>query len=184
MKKSILAPTLALTAGLFVSPAMAVIAPSEVDGGTVNFSGNLISAACTIVVGSENQTVDLGSVDLDVMHTWTDMGPNRDFTISLENCDSAVSQNVQAAFTGASSGGNVLDNTATVSPSNAVLALRDVIGTLMPLDGSYHATAGIVAITNGAMSVTYSANYWPNPTFLDATAGNTLYPVTYKLKYF
>lgn len=181
MKKSILATAVALSAGLFASSAMAVLPPIEMTGSTVNFSGNLIPAACEVSVASQNMAIDLGVVDKATFsgnaHV---LSP---FDITFENCDTAVASAMDVVFTTGVLGSmpHLAVNEATDTPSDALLVITSSLGNL-PLDGTRSATS-TVQITDGTMAVTYTPKYTHMTSMPAATPGNTLYNMTYKVIY-
>lgn len=73
-------------------------------GGSVHFTGGVVSAACAVDVDSASQTVQMGHVrsnEFSGVGTWTDPQP---FTIKLKDCDTRVSQQVGVAFNGVTDG--------------------------------------------------------------------------------
>lgn len=185
MKKSILATLITLSAG-FASTAMAALPPTTVNGSTVNFAGNLIPAACEVHTDSKNMAIDMGVVDLGSLPvTGAPRGAFIPFSIKLTNCDSAVSTQVNVSMLGQTiSNKQTLANVATESPSNVRLSIKSITGnTWMSFDGTYASTTPST-ITNGDMSLNYEAQYQAESISAKSTAGNTLFPVTYKVKYF
>lgn len=188
MKKSILATAVALSAGLFASVAMAALPPVTVDGSTVNFSGNLIPAACEVSVASQNMVVDLGTIDLALINATTSSSYLAgNFDINFENCDSAIATTMDIAFTTTTTAvnGYVATNEAIDSPSNAGLTIQNSGGTQIPLSGSIN-SGSRVTITDGAVVSSYTASYIEAVTtsnLANITAGNTLYNMTYKVIY-
>ncbi|HEC0404278.1 TPA: fimbrial protein [Klebsiella aerogenes] len=59
--------------------------------GTVNFTGEILDAACTVDVNSQNQTVDLGKYNKSEFTTAGDRTAAKKFSIVLKNCPATVS---------------------------------------------------------------------------------------------
>ncbi|WP_421512497.1 fimbrial protein (plasmid) [Enterobacter sp. JS8-1] len=83
MKKTIIAATLATTATLFMSNAFA-------SAGTVNFNGEILDAACSVDVGSQNQTVELGKYNKSEFTAAGDVTAATKFNIVLKDCPATV----------------------------------------------------------------------------------------------
>ncbi|MDM2734933.1 fimbrial protein [Citrobacter sp. Ct235] len=83
MKKNIIATAVAVTAVLSVSNAFAI-------SGTVNFNGEILDAACTVDVGSQNQTVELGRYNKSEFTTAGNKTAATKFDIVLKNCPTTV----------------------------------------------------------------------------------------------
>lgn len=93
MKKPVLALMVsAIAFGGMLSTAQADT--TTVTGGTVNFVGQVVDAACSVSADSVDQTVTLGQVRASKL-TEAGMVANQkeDFTIKLEDCDTQTSQN-------------------------------------------------------------------------------------------
>ena len=181
MNKSFLVALFAIITGLYVSSAPAALPQTEVNEGAVNFNGNMIASACTIATGTQNQVVDLGHWDSDALKatvSGTLYGNEVPFSITLNHCDSSVAKNVQVAFTGHT--GRyffTLANMATDTPSNLELVLLAMGDT--PTNLRYSALDEM-PITNGVMILRYAVIYTSEVL---PTPGNTLYLMTYTIKY-
>ncbi|SUG52081.1 type-1 fimbrial major subunit [Salmonella enterica subsp. arizonae] len=91
MKKTVLAlMASAIVFGGMVSTAQADT--TTVTGGTVNFVGQVVDAACSVSADSVDQTVTLSQVRASKL-TGAGMVANQkeDFTIKLEDCDTQIS---------------------------------------------------------------------------------------------
>jgi major type 1 subunit fimbrin (pilin) len=84
MNKNLIAIAFAATASLTASHAFAA-------AGTVNFIGNILDAACTVDVASQNQTVVLGNYNRTEFTNTGDVTAAKKFNIVLKNCPIAVS---------------------------------------------------------------------------------------------
>lgn len=83
MKKNIIAAAFVTTAALSMSNVFAA-------AGTVNFNGEILDAACTVDVGSQNQTVELGSYQKSEFTTAGDVTAATKFSIVLKDCPATV----------------------------------------------------------------------------------------------
>jgi len=188
MKKSALTIAITLAASLFSSSVIAAV-PVEVDGGTVNFNGNLVAAACTIAAGTKDQTVSLGVWDQEALlatKSGNSYGPKIPFSVTLSECNSSVATHANVIFTheGIYSGiWSSLSNIATVNKANALnLEISDQSGPLH-IDGVETARTE-QSVTNGTIVFDYNAQYNSIYPSSEITAGNTLYAMTYKVKFY
>ncbi|CAM8225225.1 MULTISPECIES: fimbrial protein [Enterobacter] len=83
MKKNIIAAAIVATAALSMSNVFAA-------AGTVNFNGEILDAACTVDVGSQNQTVELGKYNKSEFTAAGDKTAAKKFSIVLKDCPAAV----------------------------------------------------------------------------------------------
>ncbi|MCC4605477.1 fimbrial protein [Xanthomonas campestris pv. badrii] len=125
MKKIISSPPVLLMAVLCVSSTTAIAAPPPVvtvDGGTINFTGSIVNTACSIEVGSDDQTVSLGQVRADAFTAKGDRSTPVLFSVKLSDCALAKSatpdidaySNVALQFSG-----------VTATTDNTVLGLSN-----------------------------------------------------------
>lgn len=83
MKKNIIAAAIVATAALSMSNAFAA-------AGTVNFNGEILDAACTVDVGSQNQTVELGKYNRSEFPSAGSVSAATKFNIVLKDCPATV----------------------------------------------------------------------------------------------
>lgn len=83
MKKNIIAAAIVATAALSMSNVFAA-------AGTVNFNGEILDAACTVDVGSQNQTVELGRYNKSEFTNAGDKTAETKFSIVLKDCPATV----------------------------------------------------------------------------------------------
>jgi P pilus assembly protein, pilin FimA len=83
MKKNIIAAAIAATAVLSMSNAFAA-------AGTVNFTGEILDAACTVDVATQNQTVALGQYSKSEFSAAGDTTTAKKFNIVLKDCPDTV----------------------------------------------------------------------------------------------
>lgn len=126
MKKPVLALMVsAIAFGGMLSTAQADT--TTVTGGTVNFVGQVVDAACSVSADSVDQTVTLGQVRASKL-TEAGMVANQkeDFTIKLEDCDTQTSQNAAVIFNGqqdANQPGSLANTAGAGSATNVALQL-------------------------------------------------------------
>ncbi|MGF6100552.1 fimbrial protein [Enterobacter sp. A4] len=83
MKKNVIAAAIVATAALSMSNVFAA-------AGTVNFNGEILDAACTVDVGSQNQTVELGKYNKSEFTAAGDVTAATKFNIVLKDCPATV----------------------------------------------------------------------------------------------
>ena len=85
MKKNLIAVVVAAISAVSASNALAT-------AGTVNFTGEILDAACTVDVASLNQTVALGAYNKSEFTSQGTVTAAKKFSIVLKNCPSTVNQ--------------------------------------------------------------------------------------------
>lgn len=116
-----------LVSSLLLASASAFAAdPVTVNGGTVNFEGEFVNAACAVATQSANQTVVLGQYRSATLAQSGDTTSPVPFTIRLTDCDETVQATASVSFNGSALGVNqeLLSVNAAGSNSggNAVVA--------------------------------------------------------------
>ncbi len=167
------APTLASAAEIGDSTA-------TVSGGTVNFVGQVVDAACSVSADSIDQTVTLGQVRA-VKLTAAGMVANQkeDFSIKLEDCDTSVSQNAAVIFNGQEDASldNTLANTAGAgAATNVALQLYGPDGEALNIGE----TSSTVTLINGENVIPLSVDYIATG---EATSGNVAATATFSMVY-
>ena len=157
MKKHVLAMVIAtaMVSGVAMNAQADTV---TVSGGTVNFVGQVVNAACSVAADSVDQTVTLSQVRT-VKLTTKGMQANQkeDFKIVLEDCDTTVSQNAAVIFNGqqdaalagslANTAGNVLNigdtssNVKLINGENTIPLSVDYIATGAATPGNVSSTA-------------------------------------------
>ena len=157
MKKHVLAMVIAtaMVSGVAMNAQADTV---TVSGGTVNFVGQVVNAACSVAADSVDQTVTLSQVRT-VKLTTKGMQANQkeDFKIVLEDCDTTVSQNAAVIFNGqqdaalagslANTDGNVLNigntssNVKLINGENTIPLSVDYIATGAATPGNVSSTA-------------------------------------------
>ena len=181
---------LSIAALLPAGSAMAATA----SGGTVNFSGKVVTSACAISAGSANIDVDMGEVRTATLAAaGSEASTAKAFAITLEDCeiaDTSASTNdnpiaattVAVTFTGTpdTSDANSLAVGANGSASSAqhvAIRLYDEQGNVVKLGEP----AAAIPLRKGANTLNFSAKYYSpqgGATAGDASAVST-YTVTY-----
>lgn len=163
-------------------------------GGTVNFSGSVVTSACAISANSANIDVDLGEVrTVTLAAAGSEASTAKAFTITLEDCEIADTSagteedpipatTVAVTFTGTpdstdADGLAVGSNGSSASAQNVAIRLYDEQGNVVRLGES----AAPVELRSGSNTLNFSAKYYSpqgNATAGDASAVAT-YTVTY-----
>lgn len=163
-------------------------------GGTVNFSGSVVTSACAISANSANIDVDLGEVRTATLAAaGSEASTAKAFTITLEDCEIADTSagteedpipatTVAVTFTGTPDGTDadglaVGSNGSSASAQNVAIRLYDEQGNVVRLGES----AAPVELRSGSNTLNFSAKYYSpqgNATAGDASAVAT-YTVTY-----
>ncbi|UWX92735.1 fimbrial protein BcfA [Enterobacter mori] len=179
MKKQLLG--MAVTAALLGGLAMNAQADTvTVSGGTVNFVGQVVNAACSVAADSVDQTVILSQVRT-VKLTAAGMQANQkeDFSIVLEDCDTTVSQNAAVIFNGQQDAAHVgsLANTAGAgAATNVALQLFGPDGNTLKLGE----TSSSTKLINGENIIPLSVDYIATGA---ATPGNVSSTATFQMVY-
>lgn len=137
----------------------------EVKGGTVNFTGDLVNAACAVSTGSANQTVVLGQVRTANFKKAGDKTTAVPFEIKLVDCDPAIQATAAIAFQGTAVGGTAGANLLAVSAAdangtaakNVGIEIADHTAKALGLTGAVYSTAK--TLIAGDNTLQFSARY-------------------------
>lgn len=183
MKKNVFA--MVVSALILGGPALANAAelgdsPTTVSGGTVNFVGQVVEAACSVSADSIDQTVTLSQVQANKLSA-PGMVANQkeDFNIKLEDCDHNVSQNAAVIFNGQQDVTiqDTLANTAGAgSATNVALQLYGPAGETL----SMGKTSSTVTLIDGENVIPLSVDYIATG---QATPGNVTATATFSMVY-
>lgn len=177
MKKLLIAAAM-MAAGFSVASQAAT---TTVSGGTVNFTGQVVDAACSVTADSANQTVALDQVRTVKLATAGQAaGQQKNFSIKLADCDTTISQNAAVTFNGQSDNvtTGALANTAGAgAATNVALQLYGQDGKALPL-GTVSPTTALV---DGNNTLPFSVDYVA--TGGAATAGNVAAVATFNVTY-
>ena len=179
MKKHVLAMMVtAIAAGSMMSSAFADT--STVSGGTVNFVGQVVNAACSVSADSVDQTVTLSQVRASKL---TDAGmtanQKEDFSIKLEDCDTTVSQQAAVIFNGQQDSmleGTLANTAGAGAASNVALQLYGPDGKVLNIGE----TSSAVTLIDGENVVPLSVDYVATGA---AVAGNVSATATFSMVY-
>ncbi|WBM72576.1 fimbrial protein [Buttiauxella sp. WJP83] len=131
MKKNIIAVAFAAVAALSASNAFAT-------AGTVNFTGEILDAACTVDVASQNQTVALGSYNKSEFAATGAVTAAKKFTIVLKDCPAAVTA-AHVRFDGTPEATDstllAIDSTVAGAATNVAINLMSADMVQLPLHG-------------------------------------------------
>jgi len=137
------------------------VPPTVVNGGSIKFTGEFITAACAVENKSANQEIPLGQYSTTSLKKKGDVTANIPFSIELVDCDNSAYSNVSVAFTGLSKDSVLLDingdgSNATVATGMAV-ELLDSTSTPVPLNGQDYSTPQTLYEGNTALH--FNARY-------------------------
>ncbi|WFC82102.1 fimbrial protein BcfA [Enterobacter quasiroggenkampii] len=181
MKKHVLAMVVAATmASAVTMNAQAESTTVTVSGGTVNFVGQVVNAACSVAADSVDQTVILSQVRT-VKLTESGMLANQkeDFHIKLEDCDTTVSQNAAVIFNAqqdATQPGAMANTAGAGSALNVALQLFGPDGKKLDLG----TTSSAIGLINGENIIPLSVDYIATGA---ATPGNIASTATFQMVY-
>lgn len=163
-------------------------------GGTVNFSGKVVTSACAISAGSANIDVDMGEVRTATLATAGSVASTaKAFAITLEDCEIAdtsastdenpiAATTVAVTFTGTPDTSDVNSlsvgaNGSANSAQNVAIRLYDEQGNVVNLGEP----AAAIPLRNGANTLNFSAKYYSPKG--GATAGDASAVATYTVTY-
>lgn len=163
MKENSLALVVATTATLLVSNAFAT-------AGTVNFRGEILDAACTVDVASQNQTVVLGSYNKSEFQAAGDRTAAKKFDIVLKNCPTTVNS-AYILFDGKPEVSNssllAIDSTVVGAATGVAINLMTANKVDLPLNGSNGYTYALSSSQDNTLN--FYAQY--KSTVASVTAG-------------
>lgn len=181
---------IAITALLPAGTALA----AGTSGGTVNFSGKVVTSACAISAGSANIDVDMGEVRTATLATaGSEASTAKAFAITLEDCEIAdtsastdenpiAATTVAVTFTGTPDTSDVNSlsvgaNGSANSAQNVAIRLYDEQGNVVKLGEP----ASAIPLRKGANTLNFSAKYYSPKG--GATAGDASAVATYTVTY-
>jgi type 1 fimbria pilin len=185
MKKAFMVKSvvLAMVMAGGISSAMAATSGSSstVQGGTVEFKGSVVDAACAVTADTTNQIVNMGQVRLAAF-TGKDSVANQKtpFSIKLADCDTTIASQASVTFDGNAAAGEagVLDNTSGAGNAAGVgIQIYDKDGSALDLGTASQA----VTLIDGDNTLNFSADYYQ--TADTATAGSVDTTATFNVTY-
>lgn len=140
----------------------AVEPPVTVNGGNINFEGELVNAACAVDVNSANQKVELGQYRTATLAKAGDKTTPVSFKINLVDCDPEVQATAAVAFNGQTKdvSGNLLTTNSGgngVAATNVGIEISDSISGPLVLNGANFSTPKNLMPGNNTMY--FSARY-------------------------
>ncbi|BBJ61082.1 fimbrial protein [Enterobacter asburiae] len=183
---------LAITIAALLPAGTALAAGTS--GGTVNFSGKVVTSACAISAGSANIDVDMGEVRTATLKTAGSVASTaKAFAITLEDCEIAdtsastdenpiAATTVAVTFTGTPDTSDVNSlsvgaNGSANSAQNVAIRLYDEQGNVVNLGEP----AAAIPLRKGANTLNFSAKYYSPKG--GATAGDASAVATYTVTY-
>ena len=171
MKKHVLAMVIAtaMVSGVAMNAQADTV---TVSGGTVNFVGQVVNAACSVAADSVDQTVKLTTKGMQA-------NQKEDFKIVLEDCDTTVSQNAAVIFNGqqdAALAGSLANTAGAGSATNVALQLFGPDGNVLNIGD----TSSNVKLINGENTIPLSVDYIATGA---ATPGNVSSTATFQMVY-
>lgn len=182
-------PVLIISSVLSMLPAVSYAADESpvsqktVDGGTLNFEGSVITAACSLSMGSAVQNINMGQVRATSLATaGTTLATGKVFSINLEDCDNSAFKNVAVTFSGTQDADDVGGlatgiNGGSSSAQNLSIRIFDEKGELVKLNEASNATN----LRKGGNTLSFSAKYHTEKG--GVTAGDASAVATYTLTY-
>jgi major type 1 subunit fimbrin (pilin) len=181
----------AISSFVFACSFMSGIASAAVtvEGGRVDFKGELVVAACAVDVSSVDQTINLGQVRTAALDKVGATSAAADFSINLTDCDPSVTTStetpgvpgtVAVGFYGVQKDGYgepALAITGAGAASGIAIVIKDKTGKAVALDGK----AGEKnTLQSGVHSLPFQASYVRTG---DLTAGTANATATFSLTY-
>ncbi|MEM5491417.1 fimbrial protein [Enterobacter cloacae] len=167
---------------------------SSTSGGTVNFSGKVVTSACAISAGSANINVDMGEVRTATLAAaGSEASTAKAFAITLEDCEIAdtsastednpiAATTVAVTFTGTPDAADANSlaagaNGGANSAQHVAIRLYDEQGKMVKLGEP----AAAIPLRAGANTLNFSAKYYSPQG--GATAGDASAVATYTVTY-
>lgn len=156
-------------------------APVVVDGGTVNFDGSVVTAACAVSASSATMKVDMGQIRTATLaDAGSEASAGKAFSIQLTDCDASSWTGVAVTFSGipdASDATYLQAGNSGSSAQNVAIRLYDAAGKPVKLGSA----SEVIRLRNGENTLNFSAKY-ASPKG-GATAGDASATATYTLTY-
>ncbi|HHQ6572970.1 TPA: fimbrial protein [Serratia fonticola] len=175
-KKSVL-HALIVSSSLFAVVTVAYAAP--VTDGTLQFTGKVVDASCTLASSSTEKAVDMGQVSTTLLKVVGDTSNTTAVDITLEDCDTSISNEVQVVFSGTSSAGDpsvlALSGDAN-SATNVGIKLYNSDNTEVKLEEA----TPTATLTDGENTLNFTAKYY---ALGKSTAGEANATATFTMIY-
>ncbi len=155
-----------------------------VQGGTINFTGSVVDAACAVDYNSGTQNINLGQVRLEELDSKGATSAEVPVKIQLDDCDSSVATTASFGFNGQTDENDPtsLNNTSTDAGAakGVGVQMKDGASGVVPFDGSFGDGSKLTLI-DGTNVANFSA--YMIATGDTATAGAVASTVTFNIKY-
>lgn len=161
----------------------AATAAATVDGGTLNFSGSVVTTACALSSSSATQSINMGQIGTpNLTAAGTTLSTGKEFTIELTGCDTSVYKNVAITFSGVADANDPTALAVGVAgdssyATNLGIRFFNASGTQVKLNEASTATT----LTNGSNILTFTAKFHTEKG--SVTAGDASAVATYTLTY-
>ncbi|MCW0307098.1 fimbrial protein [Pantoea ananatis] len=154
--------------------------PVIVSGGAIHFTGKVTNAPCAVgVVGP----VDLGEITTRTFTAANTPGPQKNFKITLSNCDISTYKTLAIGFQGSTvpADNKILQitNSGPDTANGLGIQILDSNGAPLALDGSGESAAK--TLINGANNISLTARYIS--TLATVSPGQADADVNFTLKY-
>lgn len=155
-----------------------------VQGGTINFTGSVVDAACAVDVNSESQNISLGQVRLAELDSKGATSAEVPVKIQLDDCDSSVATTASFGFNGQTDENDPTSLNNTSSDAGAAkgvgVQMKDSVSGIVPFDGSFGDGSKLTLI-DGTNVASFSA--YMIATSDTPTAGAVASAVNFNIKY-
>ncbi len=148
--------------------------------GTINFQGHITESACSISGGDTNMTVPMGSISKnEFTAAGTRNSTPANFSISLLNCDTEVSENATIAFAGNTVGTGLLALDPAGAKGVAIALLDASSGNVITIGGPGVSNV----LTKGTNEFKFDAYYQATAAVDDIVAGAANAKATFTVTY-
>lgn len=168
---------IALMAGAVMSPIA-----NAVDG-TINFTGKILAAACTVDAADASQTVSLGSINKASFTASGSTAGSAAFKIGIKNCDAAIT-NISTRFDGPLSKDDprLLELSAGGATGVAIAIFESDSSKIVPL-GTKSVGIAKPAASNASADLNFVAKYMATKAPTAITAGDGKAVATFTMDY-
>ncbi|MBI0278569.1 fimbrial protein (plasmid) [Hafnia alvei] len=177
-----------IVAGLSCGLISQVVMANGGDG-TLNFSGSVIDAACTVAPDSKNMTVDLGNISLSgyLSATTPDSRYGKNITINLTDCPETIAS-ASVLLTGKTAyanGSGYADAGLAIDGGNGAATGIMIMFTNVEKSDTFAVNSDLIpfSLTKGDNKLQFMAALWPANKGVAATAGTISATAQYNIVY-
>ncbi|AIC22578.1 hypothetical protein EY04_27820 [Pseudomonas chlororaphis] len=179
--------TLALCAITLAAPLGMANAATVVPGGTIQFKGTVVNAACAVDATSTALTVIMGQVRVAALDKGlgTQSSARTPFDIILDDCDTSISGNASVSFTGVTAQGQPTMAVAGIggnASSGVGLQIFDATGQAIVLDGAAESVS--TALNPGQNTLKFQAGHVSLSPQGGILPGDASANIDFKVRYF